>query len=46
MPFAISISPIGISQYEAAILDSLPNELKRSLPSIEEIEHELENRGL
>lgn len=36
--------PIGISQYETAILDSLPAELKGSLPSIEEIEKELENK--
>lgn len=34
--------PIGISQYEAAILESLPDELKGALPSIEEIEQELE----
>lgn len=35
--------PIGISQYEAAILESLPKELKGSLPTIEAIEQELEN---
>ncbi len=34
--------PIGISQYETAILESLPDELKGALPSIEEIEQELE----
>ena len=34
--------PIGISQYETALLESLPAELKGSLPSIEEIEQELE----
>lgn len=34
--------PIGISQYETAIVESLPNELKSSLPSIEELEQELE----
>ena len=38
--------PIGISQYETAILESLPNELKGSLPSIEEIEQELEDKSL
>ena len=38
--------PIGISQYETAILESLPAELKRSLPSIEEIEQELEDKSL
>lgn len=36
--------PIGISQYETAILESLPNELKEALPSIEEIEQELQER--
>ena len=36
--------PIGISQYEARILESLPDELKGSLPSIEQIEQELEDR--
>ncbi|MBX7067391.1 MAG: PDDEXK nuclease domain-containing protein [Parachlamydiales bacterium] len=36
--------PIGISQYEAKIIESLPDELKGSLPSIEEIEQELEDR--
>lgn len=35
--------PIGISQYEAKIIESLPDELKGSLPSIEEIEQELED---
>ena len=35
---------IGISQYETAIIESLPDELKRSLPSIEEIEQELEDK--
>jgi hypothetical protein len=35
--------PIGISQYEAKILESLPAEFKGSLPSVEEIEKELEN---
>lgn len=38
--------PIGISQYETAILDSLPTELKGSLPSIQEIEQELEDTNL
>ncbi len=36
--------PIGISQYESAILESLPNELKGSLPSIEDLEQELEDK--
>ena len=37
--------PIGISQYETAIIESLPDDLKRSLPSIEEIEKELEEKN-
>jgi len=36
--------PIGISQYETAILKSLPDELKGTLPSIKEIEQELKER--
>lgn len=36
--------PIGISQYETALLESLPDELKGSLPSIEEIEQELDHK--
>lgn len=36
--------PIGISQYEAKIIESLPDELKGSLPSIEALEKELEAR--
>lgn len=36
--------PIGISQYEAKIIESLPDDLKGSLPSIEQIEQELETR--
>ena len=38
--------PIGISQYEAAIVESLPKELKGSLPSIEALEQELEDKSL
>lgn len=38
--------PIGISQYEAKILESLPEEFKGSLPSVEEIEQELEYREI
>ncbi len=36
--------PIGISQYEAKIIESLPDELKGSLPTIEQIEQELETK--
>lgn len=35
--------PIGISEYETAILESLPDNFKGSLPTIEEIEQELQN---
>jgi predicted nuclease of restriction endonuclease-like (RecB) superfamily len=33
--------PIGVAQWERHITQSLPNELKSSLPSVEEIEAEL-----
>lgn len=36
--------PIGVASYEVRILEKLPKELKGSLPTIEEIEAELENR--
>jgi len=36
-------NPIGISNWENEIKKSLPENLKSSLPSIEEIENELEN---
>jgi len=35
-------SPIGVAGYETKIFESLPKELKGSLPTIEEIEAELE----
>ena len=35
-------SPIGIAEYETEILKKLPKELKSSLPTVEEIEAELE----
>jgi predicted nuclease of restriction endonuclease-like (RecB) superfamily len=34
------LSPIGVASYETALADSLPSDLKASLPSIEEIEAE------
>jgi predicted nuclease of restriction endonuclease-like (RecB) superfamily len=34
--------PIGVAEYETKIIESLPDDLKGSLPSIEEIEQELE----
>jgi hypothetical protein len=35
--------PIGISKYETAIIEGLSDNLKSALPTIEEIEQELEN---
>lgn len=37
--------PIGIAEWEQMLVDSLPDELKPSLPSIEEIEKELEHEN-
>ncbi len=37
--------PIGIAEWEQQITDSLPDDLKPSLPSIEEIEKELEQKA-
>ncbi|NGX52964.1 MAG: hypothetical protein KR126chlam5_01271 [Candidatus Anoxychlamydiales bacterium] len=37
--------PIGISEYQTKIMESLPENLKRSLPTIEEIEEELSNKN-
>ena len=34
--------PLGVAEYETKIIESLPENLKGSLPSIEEIEKELE----
>lgn len=34
--------PIGIAEYETKIIESLPEDLQKSLPSIEELEEELE----
>ncbi len=36
--------PIGISEYETAILESLPENFKGSLPTVEEIEQELQEK--
>lgn len=36
-------SPIGVAGYEVKLVESLPKELKGSLPTIEEIEKELED---
>jgi len=48
MNFYLSVrdinKPIGISEYETAILESLPDNFKGSLPTIEEIEQELQER--
>lgn len=37
-------SPIGIAEYEIAMVESLPKDLKSSLPTIKEIEAELKDR--
>ena len=34
--------PIGVAEWETRLVEQLPDELKGSLPSIEEIEAELE----
>jgi hypothetical protein len=39
-------SPIGIAEYETEILKKLPKELKSSLPTVEEIEAELERSDI
>ena len=39
-------SPIGVAEYEIEIMQRLPKELKKSLPTIEEIEAELEKNEL
>ncbi|MGD0665860.1 MAG: hypothetical protein ABSA17_09095 [Rhabdochlamydiaceae bacterium] len=36
--------PIGVSEYFVKITDSLPKKLKGTLPSIQELEEELEMR--
>jgi hypothetical protein len=36
--------PIGIAEYKTKIIESLPEDLKGSLPSIEEIEEKLEKK--
>lgn len=33
--------PIGVAEWEARIVDSLPDELRGSLPTVEELEREL-----
>jgi predicted nuclease of restriction endonuclease-like (RecB) superfamily len=38
--------PIGVAEYETEIMKKLPKELKRTLPTIEEIEAELEKSEL
>lgn len=34
--------PIGVAEYETTLVETLPKELKSSLPTVEEIEEELE----
>lgn len=38
--------PIGVAEYETELIDKLPKELKSSLPTIEEIEAELEKQEI
>ncbi|NHZ87232.1 MAG: DUF1016 family protein, partial [Planctomycetia bacterium] len=38
--------PIGVAEYETKLVESLPNKLKGSLPTIEEIEAELEKQEI
>lgn len=38
--------PLGVASYETEILNKLPKELKSTLPTIEEIEEELEKKEL
>lgn len=44
MSCEISINPLAYLSNEAKIIESLPDELKGSLPSIEQIEQELEDK--
>jgi len=37
--------PIGVAQWETQLTQNLPEDLKGSLPSIEEIEAELKETG-
>lgn len=37
--------PLGVAEYETKIIDSLPEDFKGSLPTIEEIERELKEEG-
>jgi hypothetical protein len=41
-----SLSPIGVASYETDLLEKLPKEFKSSLPTIEEIEAELEKQEI
>lgn len=38
--------PMGVSGYETMLMDKLPKELKGSLPTVDEIERELEDREI
>lgn len=38
--------PMGVADYEALIVEKLPKQFKKSLPSIEEIEAELEKQAI
>jgi hypothetical protein len=45
-PSATSPKPIGVAEWETQIVEKLPEELKGSLPTAEEIEAELGVRGM
>ena len=38
--------PIGVAEYETKIMESLPENLKSSLPTVEEIEREFQEPGV
>jgi hypothetical protein len=41
-----SSSPIGVASYETQIMENLPKDLKGTLPTVEEIESELEKQAI
>ena len=41
-----NLNPIGVASYETKLVESLPKEFRSSLPTIKEIEAELEIREL
>jgi hypothetical protein len=45
LPWRSNLAPIGVAQWERRLTQSLPEDLKTSLPSVEEIEAEMEALG-